>query len=329
VDPAKIILSRLSGHPLKRSQTRNLARQFTRQLPKLVLVFLVLPGLTWSAAPAAELKPETVAAFDHYVAVTEARMGDDIRLNQFLVMDHLPDLQRKEAYDQIRQGQVYIEELHTQEGHHPIHIPSGLIHHWVGVIFIPKATVSETYAVLRDYNDEPEIYKPDIRRAKLIEQDGNQSKVYLQFYSKTIATVVLNAYFDVVETQIGRTRMQSASRSTRVAEVVNWGTPDEHERTDGNDHGYMWRLYSYWRIEEKDGGVYIENESITLTRTVPPLLAWLINPLTKSIPRDVLLHTLTNTQKAVMKNRTQAEKEGLSHGSPASRESIQKSAIPQ
>jgi hypothetical protein len=88
---------------------------------------------------------------------------------------------------------------------------------------------------------------------------------------------------------------------------VNPGSPNEHERADGNDHGYMWRLYSYWRLEEKDGGVYVENESITLTRTVPALLAWLVNPLTKSIPRDILLHTLTDTRKAVTKDGTIAK----------------------
>jgi len=179
-----------------------------------------------------------------------------------------------------------------------------MVHHWVGVIFIPKATLFETDAVLHDYDDEAIIYKPEIRRAKLIERHGNVSKIYLQFYSKSVITVVLNAYFDVTETQLGSTRIQSASHSTRIAEVVNPGDPDEHERTDGQDHGYMWRLCSYWRLEEKDGGVYVENESITLTRAVPVMLAWLINTLTKSIPRDVLLHTLTDTQKAVTNSKT-------------------------
>lgn len=275
-------------------------------------MFLILAGLDGPSVRAAQLKPETVAAFDHYVVLTEARMDADVGLNQFLVMDRLPDLQRKEAYDQLQQGQVYIEELHTQEDHHTIHVPSGLIHHWVGVIFIPKATLSETNAVLDDYDHEPDIYKPEIRRSKLIEQDGNGSKIYLQFYNKSIVTVVLNAYFYVMERRIGRTRMQSASRSTRIAEVVDPGGPNEHELNEGSDHGYMWRLNSYWRIEEKAGGVYIQNESITLSRTVPVLLAWLINPLTKSIPRDVLLHTLTNTRTAVLKSETPPKQKSLS-----------------
>jgi hypothetical protein len=328
VGRAKTILSRLSGHPLKRSQTHKHARRFATPLQKLFLVSLILYALTGVSARAAQVKPETVAAFEHYIGLTEARMDEDIHLDQFLVMDRLPALRRKEAYDQLRQGQVYIEELHTQEDHHSVHVPSGLIHHWVGVIFIPKATLSETNAVLNDYAHEPEIYKPDIRRAKIIKQNGNESRICLQFYNKSIVTVVLNDYSDVVVTQLGSTRMQSASRSTRIAEVKNPGGPDEQERADSDDHGYMWRLYSYWRIEEKDGGVYIQNESITLSRTVPVLLAWLINPLVKSIPHDVLVRTLTNTRNAVTKTLAPPEPERLSEGGLASKQPNQNSPIP-
>jgi hypothetical protein len=216
--------------------------------------------------------------------------------------------------------------LHTQEDHHPIRIPSGLVHHWVGVIFIPNATLSETDAVLNDYANEPEIYKPEVRRAKLIERNGNESKICIQLFKKSLVTVVLNECSDVTETHIGNNRIQSISRSTRIAEVADSGSPEEHERADGDDHGYMWRLNSYWRIEEKDGGVYVQNESITLTRTVPTLLAWLVNPLTKSIPRDVLSHLLTNTRNGVVKTAATPKHEGPSQGSPALKDSVQKSA---
>jgi hypothetical protein len=299
------------------------------QLQMLVLVSLILPGLFGISALAADLKPETAAAFDRYIAATEARMGDDVRLNQFLVIDRLADLQRKEAYDQLQKGQVYIEELHTQADRHSISIPKGMIHHWVGVVFIPKATLSETNALLRDYEDEPAIYKPEVRRAKLLESHGNKSTIYLQMFNKSIVTVILDAYFDVTETQMGSARSQSASRSTRIAEVLDAGGPNERERTDGNDHGYIWRLNNYWRIEEKDGGVYIQNESITLSRPVPALLAWLINPLTKSIPRDVLLHLLTDTRNGVMKAGTAPMPKGLPQGGPAMRESPQGIATPR
>jgi len=61
--------------------------------------------------------------------------------------------------------------------------------------------------------------------------------------------------------------------------------------------------YTYWRIEEKDGGVYVQNESVSLSRTVPALLAFIVNPLVKSIPRNVLIHLLTDTRNAVVKSQ--------------------------
>ncbi|HEY2647098.1 MAG TPA: hypothetical protein VGI34_08990 [Candidatus Acidoferrales bacterium] len=248
---------------------------------------------------ATELKSETLAAFDRYVKISEAQMNEEPRDQKFLIVDRLPESQRQTVYEQLQHGQTFIQELHTLEGHQAIRIPSGMVHHWAGVIFIPKAKLSEVNAVLQDYQNEASIYKPEIRKAKLIEQHGNESKIFLQMYTKSIITVVLNGYFDVIETPIGNTRFESASHSTRIAEVANPGGPDEREIPEAQSYGYMWRLSSYWRIEEKDGGVYVQNESITLTRTVPVLLAWLINPLTKSIPRDVIVHMLTDTQAAV------------------------------
>jgi hypothetical protein len=275
--------------------------RFTTLVRNSFIFLLFTSWLYGTNAWANELKPETSAAFDRYARVTETQRDQETRDGHFLAVDGLPDAQRREAYDQLQHGQVFIQELHILEDHLPIRIPGGMIHHWSGLIFIPKATVSEVNAVLQDYQNEASIYQPEIRKANLIEQHGNKSRILLQMYTKSIITVVLDGYFEVIETPIGNTRMESASRSTRIAEVVNPGAPDEHESAEGDDHGYMWRLNSYWRLEEKDGGVYVQNESITLTRSVPVLLAWLINPLTKSIPRDVIIHMLTDTQKAVSK----------------------------
>lgn len=272
----------------------------------LLLLLCIIAGLTTDAVHAADLKPETVAAFEQYAQATEARMHDDLLLNHFLVVDLLPEPHRDEIYRQLRDGQIYIQQLHTQEEGHGVRIPSGLVHHWSGVIFIPGATLPEVFAVLQDYDHHQDIYKPDVRRSKLIERDGNQAKIYLQLFNKSVVTVVLNADFDVVDTDFGATRRQTVSRSTRIAEVVSPNRPNEHERPVGHDHGYMWRLNSYWRVEEKDGGVYLQNESVALTRTVPAILAWLINPLLESIPRGILVHLLQDTHNAVIKSETQA-----------------------
>lgn len=277
----------------------------------MLLVCWSLVVLAEAPTRAAELKPETAAAFDRYIRATEARMDDDTRHDRFLVVDRLRDSRRQAAYDQLQQGQIYIEELHAQQDHHSIHVPSGLIHHWAGVIFIPNATLSEVIAILQDYDDHENIYKPDVRRSKLIERVGSESRIYLQFFNKSVVTAVLNANFDVSDMRFGGAEYQIASRSTRIAEVANLGKSDEHELPVGKDHGYMWRLYSYWRVEEKDGGVYVQNESVALSRTVPPIVAWLVNPLLKSIPRNILFHLLSDTRKAVLKARTPSRQEYL------------------
>lgn len=270
----------------------------------LILSIVLWPGRI--PANASQLKPETSAAFDQYVQVTEATMQKDLDGNQFLVIDQLPEAKRKQIYERLHRGEVFIQETHTAGGHDPVHVPGGLIHHWAGVAFVPRATLKEVNSVLQDYENEPKIYKPEIRRAKLIKQDGDKSKVYLQFFSKTIVTVVLDGYFDVTVKSLDKTRCESISHSTRIVEIANPDGPDPRERTDGDDHGYMWRLNSYWRLEEKDGGVYLQNESITLTRTVPVLLAWIVNPLIKSLPRDVLAHMLNDTQLAVARKAKSA-----------------------
>ena len=258
----------------------------------------LMVGLLVASAPAAELKANTAAAFDRYIRATEAQHADDLRDGYFLVVDRLPDAARQETYASLRGGRVYVEHIHTREDAKSIPIPDGLVHHWVGVIFVPHTTLSRVLTVLEDYDNHKNVYKPDVRRSKLLERDGNEFRIYLQFYRKSIVTVVINANFDVQYMWSGPTRVLSQSHSTRIAEVENADTQNERELPVGNDHGYIWRLDNYWRIEQKDGGVYAQIESVGLSRTIPPIFAWLINPLVRNIPRTAITNLLTATRQA-------------------------------
>ena len=67
----------------------------------------------------------------------------------------------------------------------------------------------------------------------------------------------------------------------------------------GHDGGYLWRLYSYWRFLERDGGTYVQCETISLTRDVPFMVSWIVKPFVTSIPRESLTFTLETTRKAL------------------------------
>jgi hypothetical protein len=239
-------------------------------------------------------------------------MNDDARHNRFLIVDRLLPFKRLEAYDQLQRGEIYIEEVHASGARGRIRIPSGLVHDWAGVIFIPNVTLPEVIAVLEDFDHHNTVYAPDLRQSQLLERNGNQCRIYLQFFSKSVVTVVLNVDFDVRITRFGAVAYESTSRSTRIAELANPGKPNEHELPAGKEHGFIWRLYSDWRAEAKDGGVYVQNESIALSRTVPPVFAWFVNPLLQSIPRNLLTHLLDDTEKAVINPKVRATEKSSS-----------------
>jgi hypothetical protein len=267
---------------------------------KAVFTAAALAGLLVGPARAVELKPDTVAAFDRYIRASETRIAQGLRDGRFLVVDDLSEQERIQAYTQLRQGRIYVRQLYAKEDDKLIHIPHGLIHHWAGIVFIPSVTIAQVMAELQDYEDQPDKYKPTVRKAMVRERDGDEFKTYRQLYRKQIVTVVLDADFDDVYEMLDPSHATIRSYSTRIAEVVNVDQPNERELPVGNDHGYVWRLYNYTHIEEKDGGVYLQVESITLSRTVPAVFAWLVIPLIKSIPRELLTELLNQTRGAVL-----------------------------
>lgn len=269
-------------------------RALTLTLQFALFAWLILVGLT-RPAMAAELKQATLDAFEHYVAVAEARMATEFNdPNRFLWVDQLPPARRNALLAQLRQGQVITQHLETRENGQPIPIPSGMVHHWVALVFVPGVSLSETIAQQQDFDRSAEVYGPDIQRSKLLQADRNDFRVYYRLHRHVlIASPTYNANFDIQFFPVDGDREYSRSYSTRIAELVNAGMPDESEKPIGIDFGYLWRLNTYTRYEERDGGVYIQIEFISLSRGVPAIFAWLVNPYIRSIPQEYLTHILS------------------------------------
>jgi hypothetical protein len=252
------------------------------------------------AALAHQPKPETLAAYEHYRTLTEARMDADRQSGHFLYFDRFPAERRAEIDAQFRRGEFYLEQLHTLDDGKKIPVPGGLIHHWIGAAFLSGATLAQTKAVLEDYEHQKTTYHPDVRQSRLISEDGATRNVFLQFYSKTIVTAVFNVNFASATNDYSPTQTQVRACSTRVADVEDFGKPEERELAPADSRGYLWQLCTWWHIEEKSGGTYIQVEAIELSRTVPFMFAWIVNPIIRDVPKTFLSHLLAATRKAVL-----------------------------
>ena len=262
-------------------------------------LILVSVGRT---ARAATLKPETAAAFNQYVAATQTRLDADALAGRFLVVDGLDDVKQQQAYEQLQHGELFITRRETLQAGRPIRVPGGMIHHWAGDIFVPGVTLDQVNSVLRDFDDLPKTFHPDVQQARVLRQTEDGFEFLARLYYKSILTVTYDVSFDVYVSQPVDNQISMRSDSSRIAEIRDAGGPREHELPVGNDSGFMWRFCSYWRLEQKDGGVYVQFESISLSRGIPALLVPIVKPLTESIPRKVLTDLLTDTRSAVLRS---------------------------
>jgi hypothetical protein len=273
-----------------------------RSATTLAFVFLLgIPLLRASDVIAVDLEPKTLEAFNHYVQITEARINKEVaRPGAFLYVEGIPEPHRSQALASLQKDDIYMEPLQTRDAPgSAIEAPDGLIHHWIGAVFIPGATLRQVIDLVQDYDRHQDIYQPQVVRSRLIRHEGNDFQIFYRLREKKVITVTLNTNHDVQYFPIDATHCQSRSISTRIAEVANAGQPGEYEKPVGHDGGFLWRMDSYWRFEEKDNGVYVEVESISLTRDIPLGLGWIIKPFVTSIPRESLLMTLGSTRSAV------------------------------
>ena len=187
--------------------------------------------------------------------------------------------------DKLRNGQIAVE---PSKGKGDLDIGGALIHDWTGRMFIPGVKLNQVVSFLQDFNTHEKFYGPEVVNTRLRSRDGNVFKIDYRLVQSKVITVVLDVDQTVTYFPVSATRTYSAGEATRIVD------------TSGKDRGYLWRLNTYWTLEEKDGGVYLESRTVSLSRTPPLGLGWLFNPIVSSLPGESLGRLLTATRKAVL-----------------------------
>lgn len=274
-----------------------------------LVVIIAFTFFLGGSASAAELKQKTTDAFNKYVAATETRINNELQHGPFLYIDGMSGDAMKNAYDRLKNGEILVDKLETKAPGVTADVPDGMVHHWVGMIFIPNSTLARVVPILQDYEHRADLYKPDVTASHLIWHQGNDYKFFLRLYQKRFTTAIFNTEYVAHWGQVDPKKLYSHSISTKITEVKDTDHPDAGELPEGQGRGYLWRLNTYWRFEERDGGVYMQCEALSLTRDIPFGLGWLLKPLVTKIPKESLDRALGQTRTVVeekMKGREQA-----------------------
>jgi hypothetical protein len=254
---------------------------------------------------AAELKPATLAAFERYVRLTEARMAGEMSgASPLLWIDRQGDRQRA-LLGKLQLGEIVSARLQTRDGKAEIEVPDGLVHHWVGTVLLPGATIERVMAFVKDYPQYPARFAPMIQRARVLKQSPDHFDVTMRTWAKKVVTVVLDADYAVDYRTLKPTTVVTKSVASNIYEVKDAGTPGEQRTPADRGQGFLWRLNTYCWFDQRPEGVYEQCESISLTRDVPFGLGWMIKPFITSIPRETMESTLGKVRAGVAERRIQ------------------------
>jgi len=240
--------------------------------------------LAASQSQGAELKRETLDAWSQYLAAANASMVERAK-GHFLWADESAD-----RLNRVRAGEVIVAPL----GHTPQAVPSGLIHHWIGAAFIPGARLDDVIAVIRNYNRYTEFYKPSVIDARTLSQKAAEDRFSVVVVDKAMfMRRALDSEYESRFVEVDGHKSYNIAETTRVQEVS-----DDGRIPDGEGSGYIWRLSTISRFEERDGGVYIETEAMALSRPIPMALHWVVDPIVKRVSRASLSTSIEQTREA-------------------------------
>ena len=254
--------------------------------------FFLIGWLVFVAAPCCFAEgpgPDAVAAFNSYIRGVELRLS-----RQHRSADGFPAsaASAPQSRVQLHRGELIVEPLTPAGGEA---LPGAMLHHWRGTAFAAGATAADFERVMKDFNGYPRYFSPQVLQARVLTQKDDRLEAVMRVRQRHVITVVMDTTYDVTFGRLDERRGYSISRSTRIAEIDSAGTGRERELRSDEEHGFLWRLNTYWSYEERDGGLYLQIESVSLTRSIPHGLGWVVQPFVESVPRESLEFTLRST----------------------------------
>jgi len=253
-----------------------------------LLLLVAAPGCVAAEPPLA-----AVAVFNSYVRAVESRLAQQHRSPSAFLAPAASDPQSEVR---LRRGELIVEKLTPPTN---ADLPGAMLHHWRGTAFAPGAKAADFERLMKDFNAYPQHFSPQVLQARVLAQQGDRLQATMRVRQRHVITVVMDTAYDISYGRLDAQHGYSISQSTRIQEIDSPGTSTERVLHANEEHGFLWRLNTYWSYEERDGGLYMQIESVSLTRSIPTGLGWVVRPFVESVPRESLEFTLRSTCNAL------------------------------
>ena len=244
---------------------------------------------------ASEPTPLALSAFNSYISSVESRLARQHRSpNDFIA----PIASPAQSEIRLRRGELNIEQLTPSM---TLDLPGAMLHDWRGTAFAAGAKAADFERMMKNFSAYPQYFSPQVVQARVLSHDGDRFQTSIRVRQQHVITVVMDTAYEVTFGRLDAQHGYSISRSSRISEIGSPSTRNERPLKPSEQHGFLWRLNTYWSYEERDGGLYMQIESVSLTRSIPAGLGWAIGPFVTSVPRESLEFTLRSACTALKK----------------------------
>ena len=281
----------------------NMAKKSSRILVCLLCMGPAVLLLGALRATAADLQSRTLKGWENYVQLTERRISSELSSQKgFLSLDFQDASKSDHERQSVLNGEIPIKRIATgASGKRSIPVPNGMIHHWRGSVFVPGVTLDFVLSRVNNPSLE-DTRQEDVLDSRVLESAPGQLKLYLKLQRSKIVTVVYNTEHLVRYQRHGNGQASSSSIATKISELERLHGNAEREKPEGRDRGFLWRMNSYWRYQQVSGGVIVECESMTLSRSIPSLLEYMIRPIINSVARESMHRTLQSMRTRMVRS---------------------------
>jgi hypothetical protein len=266
-------------------------------ISKLLGAALITVGATQSV-PAAELQSATLQAWNAYLDETGARMEQCLTSKNGFLWAH----ESNDHAARVRRGEVVVAPL---IGHGTEKVPSGLIHHWIGAVFVPRASIDDLWAVVHDYDNYKRLYRPAVAASRTLACTETEQEFQMVWQRHVLfVNAAMQGHYQARDVRVDARRGYSEVDAVEIRQIEGYGHASQHLLPPDTGSGFIWRIRSLARYEEQDGGVVLELEVIALTRDIPASLSWMVTPVVNHLSIDSLTTTLRQTREAVINMRS-------------------------